>query len=224
MSRNIILSDLEHLGLDEGSAVLLAAAIQQTNVAIAICDPDFRPYFLNPAARELLNVADFLPREQSESSPAPHVAELDTLAVHAAIERQGFWRESRSIPSGDGSGSPREADIEVSPFRDGEAAGLMIVAREVEPATSRNRLASDVYLITTSPHLTSREKEVMLGLLAGRSSKEMGKEMALSPRTIEFHRAKLMLRYGAKSLVELIQRVIHDEKPGPEEENSRPTK
>lgn len=190
---------------------MLAAAIQQATVAIAICDRDFRPFLFNTAARELLNIADIPP-----AGALSQVAGIESRAVHIAIERHGFWRETRSIVSGNRAG-PLEADIEVSPFRTGAVAGLMIVAREVEPPTSRKRLASDIDLITASADLTPREKQVMLGLLAGQSSKEIAKELALSPRTVEFHRAKLMLRYGAKSLVELIQKVIHDEKPEPDD-------
>jgi DNA-binding CsgD family transcriptional regulator len=47
-------------------------------------------------------------------------------------------------------------------------------------------------------------------LLEGLSNKAIGLKMKISPRTVEFHRARLMHRFGAKSLVELIQKVVHD--------------
>jgi two-component system, LuxR family, response regulator FixJ len=40
--------------------------------------------------------------------------------------------------------------------------------------------------------LTPREHEVFMGLAQGRTTKEMGRELGISPRTVEVHRAHLM--------------------------------
>lgn len=52
--------------------------------------------------------------------------------------------------------------------------------------------------------LTVREREVLLGLVHGRTNKLIAQELGLSPRTIEIHRAKLMKRLGAKTLSDVL--------------------
>jgi DNA-binding CsgD family transcriptional regulator len=190
----------------------LVAAFSQASVAVAICDANFRPIFFNAAAASLLNISEDAPAQTPATVLPWQSAGIDPDTVRAAITRQGFWRECTTIGSIDPAATPREADIEVSAFHDGDSPRLIIVAREVQPATLFTRRASDIDLINASVHLTPREREVMLGLLAGHSSKVIGKRLAISPRTVEFHRAKLMRRFGAASLVELIQRVVHNEK------------
>jgi two-component system, LuxR family, response regulator FixJ len=52
--------------------------------------------------------------------------------------------------------------------------------------------------------LTVREREVLLGLVHGRTNKLIAQDLGLSPRTIEIHRAKLMKRLGAKTLSDVL--------------------
>lgn len=53
--------------------------------------------------------------------------------------------------------------------------------------------------------LTPREREVLLGLLAGLPNKSIAYDLAISPRTVEVHRARIMDKMGARSLSELIR-------------------
>ena len=53
--------------------------------------------------------------------------------------------------------------------------------------------------------LTSREREVMDRLIAGKQNKQIAREMEISPKTVEAHRAKVMEKMGAESLVHLVQ-------------------
>ena len=55
------------------------------------------------------------------------------------------------------------------------------------------------------PALTPRERDVLAALVAGRSNKEIGREMGISHRTVEGHRAALMTRLGARSLAEVVR-------------------
>jgi PAS domain S-box-containing protein len=53
--------------------------------------------------------------------------------------------------------------------------------------------------------LPVREREVLDGLLAGGTNKMIARNLGLSPRTVEAHRARIMERLGARSLPELVQ-------------------
>lgn len=55
--------------------------------------------------------------------------------------------------------------------------------------------------------LTGREREVLSLLMRGLSNKEMAVRMALSLRTVELHRARLMSKMGTKSVAELVRTV-----------------
>jgi two-component system response regulator FixJ len=56
--------------------------------------------------------------------------------------------------------------------------------------------------------LTAREREVLEFLVRGASAKEIARQLSLSPRTVETHRAHLMTKTGAKSLSTLLRLAI----------------
>lgn len=56
--------------------------------------------------------------------------------------------------------------------------------------------------------LTPRERDVLECLVRGASSKETARQLSLSPRTVETHRAHLMTKSGAKSLSTLLRLAI----------------
>lgn len=53
--------------------------------------------------------------------------------------------------------------------------------------------------------LSPRERNVLQGLLAGYSNKDIARRLGLSPRTVEIHRARMMGRLGARSLPEALR-------------------
>ena len=53
--------------------------------------------------------------------------------------------------------------------------------------------------------LSPRELQVLEGLLAGQPNKTIAYGLAISPRTVEIHRARVMDKTGARSLSELIR-------------------
>lgn len=55
--------------------------------------------------------------------------------------------------------------------------------------------------------LTPREREVAILTCRGLSAKEIGRNLDLSYRTIETHRAKLLEKFGARKLPELVAKL-----------------
>ena len=53
--------------------------------------------------------------------------------------------------------------------------------------------------------LSPRERDVMALIVAGSSNKQVARELGVSPKTIESHRANLMRKVGAGSLAELVR-------------------
>ncbi len=61
---------------------------------------------------------------------------------------------------------------------------------------------------STKAELTPREREVAAHLMQGLTSKEIGRALAISHRTVEIHRARLMRKYAASTTAELVQKLL----------------
>jgi len=58
--------------------------------------------------------------------------------------------------------------------------------------------------------LTPREKEVLVGIARGLTSKEIGAQFNISSRTVETHRAALMRKLDVRSIALLTQLAIRE--------------
>lgn len=56
--------------------------------------------------------------------------------------------------------------------------------------------------------LTKRERLILAQVVHGASSKQIAHTLGISPRTVEFHRANIMRKYGARNCAELVRKVI----------------
>ena len=56
--------------------------------------------------------------------------------------------------------------------------------------------------------LTPREFEVLSQITGGASNKEAGRQLGISPRTIEVHRARIMEKLGARNAADLVRIVL----------------
>ena len=56
--------------------------------------------------------------------------------------------------------------------------------------------------------LTAREREVAARLLDGMTSKEFGKTLSISHRTVEIYRARLMRKYKASTTADLVHKLM----------------
>jgi len=56
--------------------------------------------------------------------------------------------------------------------------------------------------------LTPRERQVLQLITNGQSNKEAGRDLGISPRTIEVHRARVMEKLGARNTADLMRIVL----------------
>jgi two-component system, LuxR family, response regulator FixJ len=59
-----------------------------------------------------------------------------------------------------------------------------------------------------SRRLTGREREVLREIASASSTKEAAAHLGLSPRTVEVHRAHIMMKLGTKNTADLIRLVM----------------
>ena len=59
-----------------------------------------------------------------------------------------------------------------------------------------------------SAELSPREREIAALLVEGKTSKLIGRQIGLSPRTVEMHRANLMKKFAAATSSELVHRLL----------------
>jgi FixJ family two-component response regulator len=89
-----------------------------------------------------------------------------------------------------------------------------VTTRVREAAEAWGRRANGVEsLPSTFPgydQLTSRERDVLGQIAAGFSNKQAGRELGISPRTIEVHRARIMEKLGAKNAADLVRIVLSE--------------
>jgi PAS domain S-box-containing protein len=130
--------------------------------------------------------------------------------THDEFERTG----ERIVASLDAGG--RYADERVMKRLDGPQRGELfwchVSGRALDPAaphaagiwafedlSSRRRLSVD---------LTPREREIAALLIEGLTSKLIGKKLAISPRTVDVYRARLMKKHRAATTPELVQKLL----------------
>jgi two-component system response regulator FixJ len=102
------------------------------------------------------------------------------------------------------------------------AAGLEILAallRDVlagEPASAARRAAQRKTRGQLAS-LTPREREVLAELAHGKSNRATGAALDISPRTVEVHRGRIMVKLGAESMTGLVRNLValdlHNELP-----------
>ena len=55
---------------------------------------------------------------------------------------------------------------------------------------------------------TPREREIAALLIEGQTSKQVGKRLGISPRTVDVYRARLMRKVGASTTAELVHKLL----------------
>lgn len=89
-----------------------------------------------------------------------------------------------------------------------DAGGMWIPNELLAPTTRKiaNQLNTSVALSQLS-HLTKRERDVLSGILEGRSNKEIARDYGISERTVKEHVGTLLQKFDAKDRINLLLRV-----------------
>ena len=115
--------------------------------------------------------------------------------IVASLDRRGFYADERIMKRLNGElfwchVSGRALD----PKRP-HAAGIW----SFEDLSARRKV---------SAVLTPREREIAALLIEGLTSKRIGQRLAISPRTVDVYRARLMRKYGASTTPELVHKLL----------------
>ena len=126
--------------------------------------------------------------------------------THEEFERTG----ARITASLDGNG--RYADERVMKRMDGELFWCHVTGRALDPAHPH---ASGIWTFEDlsarrmlKVDLTPREREIAALLVEGLTSKGIGRRLAISPRTVDVYRARLMRKLDASTTPELVNKLL----------------
>jgi len=99
------------------------------------------------------------------------------------------------------------SDFIEKPFDDETLLTMIRAAlNNAEASSQRQGIALEIVELIAS--LTTREREVLDGLVAGQPNKIIGRNLDISPRTVEIYRANVMKKMRATSLSELVRIAI----------------
>lgn len=114
----------------------------------------------------------------------------------------------------DPSGAQRLVRCQVAPAQDisGRRLGWVGTLRDLsEPESAASATSQSGATTEVVTPLSRRELQVLLLLVQGQTSKEVAATLAISPRTVETHRANIMQKLGLKTLAELVRYAIRNQ-------------
>jgi DNA-binding CsgD family transcriptional regulator len=97
-------------------------------------------------------------------------------------------------------------DFIEKPFKDEALLDAINAALSLDRGPTRDR--ESLVAAKLMAKLSPRERQVLDGLVAGRSTKQMAYDLGISARTVEVHRARMLARLGTHSLAEAIRLAV----------------
>ena len=138
---------------------------------------------------------------QSLEALYPTAAEFERTGARivASLDAQGWYADDRVMKRLDGAARGELFWCHVSgralnPAQP-HAAGIWAF----EDLSFKRRLKVD---------FTAREREIAALLIDGLTSKQIGKRLVISPRTVDVYRARLMRKLGAATTAELVNKLL----------------
>ena len=56
--------------------------------------------------------------------------------------------------------------------------------------------------------LSARERQIVTHLIGGKTSKEIPRRIEISPRTVEFYRARMLKKFNVSNVTELLAHLV----------------
>jgi PAS domain S-box-containing protein len=104
------------------------------------------------------------------------------------------------------------SDDRIMKRRDGELFWCHVTGRALDSAAPH---AAGVWTFEdlsatrrVAIELTPREREIAAQLVTGKTSKQIGRVLDISPRTVDIYRSRLMRKYDTGNATELLQRLL----------------
>ncbi|MBI3053325.1 MAG: DNA-binding response regulator, partial [Betaproteobacteria bacterium] len=95
-------------------------------------------------------------------------------------------------------------DFLEKPFDEAELRAAIQTGLEKELGRLQ-RAAGENDGISKLAQLTCRERQILVLVGQGLHAKEIGRALAISPRTVEVHKAGMMAKLGARNVAELVR-------------------
>ena len=143
-----------------------------------------------------------------------HLPGLSGLDLQRELARSGvqipiiFITGRGSIPMSVRAMKEGAVEFLTKPTRPRDLLAAIRAAIERDRASQQARREVDA-LRERYARLTTREREVLALVVAGRLNKQIASELATTERTIKFHRAHIMEKMGADSIAELVRLAEH---------------
>jgi two-component system, LuxR family, response regulator FixJ len=94
-------------------------------------------------------------------------------------------------------------DFLEKPFNDDHL--VQAIERGLQSLPMVPHAAGTSSLLPRAAALSSREREVMALVVEGLDNRRLGERLGISPRTVEVHKARVMVKLGARNLADLIR-------------------
>src|SRR3984957_13287953 len=138
--------------------------------------------------------------------------EMDGLELQGRLNSLGFnmpvivmtaWGDVETAVQAMKSGA---IDFIEKPFNDEALLDTINAALALDRGPTRDR--ESVVAAKLMAKLSPRERQVLDGLVGGRSTKQIAFDLGISARTVEVHRARMLPRLGPHSLAEAIRLAV----------------
>jgi PAS domain S-box-containing protein len=141
------------------------------------------------------SAAMFVGRSFELLYPTHEEFERTGARIAASLDKRGYYADERIMKRLSGELFWCHVSGRALEPKRPHAAGIW----SFEDLSARRKVSTD---------LTPREREIAALLIEGLTSKRIGQKLAISPRTVDVYRARLMRKYGASTTPELVNKLL----------------
>lgn len=103
------------------------------------------------------------------------------------------------------------SDERIMPRKDGSLFWCRVRAHSPTPDEPlRRTILSYADISDRRPYmaLSARERQIVTHLIGGKTSKEIARQIEISPRTVEFYRARMLKKFNVSNVTELLAHLV----------------